>query len=1149
MPILLFLSLVMCFFGTPAVARDIDFDSADIQIQGVESGDFVGQVNSALSDDTFLVGAGEGATQVGSLLVFQNLSLDDGVVTRSAAVTSINGTTINDFVGKFMSAGGDLDGDLVGDLVVGVPNKGQIQVYLGKDIGSWDSAASTVFRSDFLNNASGTHLPQFLSLAGDVNGDGFDDLLVGANIDDSGGNPNGSAFLMLGRSDIDDVSLLDMVLDESDEVSIHFVGEESGDNTGYSVDIISDVNGDGFDDILIGGFRHNGTPSGFGTKVHLIYGRADFSDVLTSTNNFDLNDADAVFFSKDSGLDGFGETVKGLGDINGDGFGDFAISAPKDSNAKGKVYVYYGGEGTPFSGRYDSSSVYSASIAGEVNNNEFGVHAVASLGDSNGDLIHDLIFGEFWSSQFGTNAGAAFIVYGGSGGTSLTGDSDISELEDVTFYSDNTNAQIGFSVGSAGDIDQDGINDVFIGTKAYDSTVGAVGIFSLYQNVTPSFTTEEIAFFTDDSYTTEKTTFSNLDFVYVEVEGPDPDAASINVIEITVSSVRVEDAITLRLSDSPFHSGDYRGYFQLVRTRSKPFARQVGADLSDDVTVRLVHADAVEVFSVSNAIPEVVTINAVQISTGNDTEVVVEYQAIDGDEEMLSFEQSSVQVQYSEDGTTWVDASITGTTELASASVRGVWHTESSQPLIWQAGVDLGVVDDEYQVRIRPHDGTGFASYYVTADIHVDNQAPDAPVVSALGVKHATSITVTGSAEANTVVHVFVDDEFAASADVGSDGLFSVFPVSVSESDDEVYVRVRDAVGFWSPSSNVVSLSFSDLSRTFTDSGIVVELDIPLGSVTNDGQVLFSLTPTPSVSEDAPYEKRYLHVFDLSIDDGQDVTEFQESVTVTFNFDVSLTVNDGVTVMFYDEMISTWSSEGITVDVVTSELVGFRTSHFSQFAVVQNLDPYPPVIGQFQEGGRYLATDHFYDGRPDFSVIAQDEDSGIVSWSITLSLVDGDDVAFVSSSNLSETDAIVLEMGELESDLADGQYQIVARVWDGTDNTATQSDTFYVNQTTFRFSMVAGPNPYDPSKGELSIGYTLSLDAEDLVIYIVNLRGHLMHRLNLEDGDLQAGYHIAQWNGRDNNSNTVPNGVYYMYVIATRDGETIKQKFKLAVLR
>ena len=421
--------------------------------------------------------------------------------------------------------------------------------------------------------------------------------------------------------------------------------------------------------------------------------------------------------------------------------------------------------------------------------------------------------------------------------------------------------------------------------------------------------------------------------------------------------------------------------------------------------------------------------------------------------------------------------------------------------------------------------------------------------MSSVGVKHSTSITVTGSAEAETVVYVYVDNVFTASGNVESDGTFSVYPVSVTTSSDEIYALVEDAVGFLSSSSNVVSLQFDDLSQTFTESGVIVEVDIPLGGVTHDGQIMFDLQPTPSVSEPRPHEKNYLEVFELSIDDGQDVTEFTESVTITVNFASALEVNDGITVMYWDETVPTWSSEGITVDVVTSEYVNFRTSHFSLFAVVQNEDPYPPEIGEFQEGDRFLATDHYYGVRPDFSVIAQDADSGIASWSITLSLVDGDDVAVTSSSNLSLTGATVLEMDELESDLADGQYQIVARVWDGTDNTATHSDTFYVNQNQFNFSMVAGPNPYDPSEGDLSIGYTLSLDADDVVIYLVNMRGILIKRFDLEGSNSTAGYHIATWDGRDTNSNTVPNGVYYMYVIAARVGETVKQKFKLTVIR
>lgn len=1141
--------MLLCVVSSPVIAREFRFSSANIRIDGVTSGDYVGQVNAALSHDMFLVGAGEGNTQRGRLFVYQGLTLSDGIVTQDAAFTSVNGTTINDFVGKFITAGGDIDGDGEPDFLLGIPNKGQVKIYLGKDSGDWENNASTVFISDFLNNASGSHLPQFLSIGGDVNGDGFDDILIGANQDDGGANPNGSAFVIFGRSDIDNVAFLDMELDESDDVSIHFVGEEANDGTGYSVDIIPDINGDGFDDILIGSYLHSGLTPGVGKKVHLIYGRSDFSDVLTSINDMDLSDADAVFFSKDDGNDGFGETVKGLGDVNGDGYGDFAITAPKSSGSKGRVYVYYGGQGKPFSGRYDSETVYDASIIGDTATNEFGLHAVASAGDSNGDLIHDLLFGEFGSTGQGVNSGVAYLVYGGVGGTSLSGDSAISALEDETFFSDNSGAYIGFSVGRAGDINQDGIDEVFIGSRSFAGTRGAVGIFSMYQNVTPSFTTETIALFSDDSYSSTKTTFSNLDFVYIQVDGPDPDAASINVISVVVTSDSFVDPVRITLADSPFRSGEYRGHFQIVRTRSKAFSRQVAANLGDEMTLSLSDSDERETVSIVNARPVIVTLNAVQISTGNDTEVVLTYQILDGDSDEVSFENAANQVQYSQDGVSWTDASITGTTTRVSTNVLGLDHTLTYQPLTWQAGVDVGVVDDAYLVRLRPYDGSDLAAYYATVNVYVDNQAPDPPVVSDVGVKHSTSITVTGSAEAGTTVYIYVDNVFVASGNVEDDGLFSVYPVTVSTSSESIYAVLQDAVGFWSVSSNIVNLQFNDLTQTFTESGVVIEVDIPLGVVDHDGRVLFDLHATPSVTQGAPYEKRYLQVFDLSIDDGQDVTEFSESVTVTVNFAELLLVNDGVTVMYWDTTVPTWSSEGITVDVVSSARVVFRTSHFSRFAVVQNEDPFPPVIGEFQEGDRYIATDHYYGARPEFSVIAQDVDSGIASWSITLSLVDGDDVAFASSSNLSTTAATFLELGELESDLADGQYQIVARVWDGTDNTATRSDTFYVNQNQFVFSMVAGPNPYDPNDGDLSIGYTLSLDADDVVIYIVNMRGHVMKRLKLEGANAQAGYHVASWNGRDGNSSIVPNGVYYMYVIAARGGETVKQKFKLAVLR
>ncbi|MBU1708971.1 MAG: integrin alpha, partial [Proteobacteria bacterium] len=155
--------------------------------------------------------------------------------------------------------------------------------------------------------------------AGDVNGDGFDDMLIGAYGADS---EAGKTYVVYGSS-----VLADKNLSAADAT---FSGEVAGDKSGNSVSGAGDVNGDGFDDLLIGAY---GADSNTG-KTYLLYG----SSILTDKN---LSEAD-VSFSGKAGGDRAGHRVAGAGDVNGDGFDDLLIGADGVDTYTGKTYLFTG---------------------------------------------------------------------------------------------------------------------------------------------------------------------------------------------------------------------------------------------------------------------------------------------------------------------------------------------------------------------------------------------------------------------------------------------------------------------------------------------------------------------------------------------------------------------------------------------------------------------------------------------------------------------------------------------------------------------------------------------------------------------------------------------------------------------------------------
>jgi len=284
---------------------------------------------------------------------------------------------------------GDLDDDGRADLVVGgaeeFDDDGAVYVVDGPASGTIPTATAD---ARFMGGAT-DHLGISVSAAGDVNNDGRDDLLMGARF--AGAQSRGVTYLAYGP-----VAGIQPV----DTADAAFEGENGQDFAGSAVAIVQDVNGDGFDDMLIGALNnHDG--GNLAGAAYLVHGPK--SGVISLTS------AEAQFMGG-APEHRAGASVSGAGDVDGDGLGDLLIGATGyDAGGafQGAAHLIYG----PAAGNVDLA-LADATLEGEAPEDAAG-YAVASAGDLDGDGYDDLLVTAPNHDGAGSNAGAAYVIYGG----------------------------------------------------------------------------------------------------------------------------------------------------------------------------------------------------------------------------------------------------------------------------------------------------------------------------------------------------------------------------------------------------------------------------------------------------------------------------------------------------------------------------------------------------------------------------------------------------------------------------------------------------------------------------------------------------------------------------------------------------------------
>ncbi len=373
---------------------------------------------------------------------------------------------------------GDLNGDDLSDLIISTADsdevRGKVYVVFGTEAGFDASFDLTSLDGNNGFTIAGideyNRLGEALASGGDFNGDGFDDLVIGAvsagktfsENDAEYSEEQGEVYVIFGTEAGFDASFDLTSLDGNNGFTIP--GINKNDRLGNAIDLTGDINGDGFDDLVVSG-ESNG-------KAYVIFGtEAGFDASLDLTS---LDGDNGFTIPGINGMYALSSSSSHAGDLNGDGLSDLAISSFADE----KIHVIFGTE-AGFDADFDLTSLNGENgftIATSNQEDRLG-DAVSNAGDLNGDGLSDLIIGAPWSGEttdeyYGLGRGKAYIIFGTEAG--FDADFDLTSLDGENGFAIagiDIDDNLGDAVSNAGDLDGDGFDDLIISAPSAEESI------------------------------------------------------------------------------------------------------------------------------------------------------------------------------------------------------------------------------------------------------------------------------------------------------------------------------------------------------------------------------------------------------------------------------------------------------------------------------------------------------------------------------------------------------------------------------------------------------------------------------------------------------------------------------------------------------
>ena len=468
-----------------------NFDSG---ARGPSSVAFIGDINGDGIDDLAIgapnafgsVASGVAYVLFGSTTLGADISASTIGQIGGAAGFRVDGVATNQGLGVSVGPAGDVNGDGIADFMIG--GHGSNAGSAGFVIFGKSSAFASTFSTSAINGTNGFHISNgvvgdrignSVRSAGDINGDGFDDMIFGAPGTNDPSSDAGAAYVVLGKATgFSNISTSGLTGSNGFKIT----GGGVSNFLGVSVSAAGDFNADGFDDLIVGAIGANSNKG----AAYVIFGKGTaFSSTLPVTS---LGTGGVQLEGGLGSGDEVGYSVAGIGDLNNDGISDVAVGGRKVNATAGlgagKVYVVFGHTGT-FPAAFDMGTLNGSNgfvIDGLSANENLGT-SVAKAGDFNGDGFQDMIISSPFADSNGTDSGAVYIIFGkNTGFASGVNLSNLSPTVGIRIAGAAAGNAAGVSVAGGGDINNDGFDDVVISSNGggrVHVVYGNNGVFNL----------------------------------------------------------------------------------------------------------------------------------------------------------------------------------------------------------------------------------------------------------------------------------------------------------------------------------------------------------------------------------------------------------------------------------------------------------------------------------------------------------------------------------------------------------------------------------------------------------------------------------------------------------------------------------------------